>query len=107
MSQTKTCYYEIMELPKSATTEEIKKAYKKLAIKWHPDKNPDNKEAATEKFRDISEAYEILSDEEKRKKYDLYGHDGPKVSSGFKYSDANDLFKSFFSSYNFGTGADS
>ena len=73
---TKQDYYTTLDVPKTATLDEIKKAYKKLAVKWHPDKNPDNKDEAPEKFRTIAEAYEILSDEEKRKKYDLYGFDG-------------------------------
>ena len=59
---TKQDYYTTLEVSKTATLDEIKKAYKKLAVKWHPDKNPDNKDQATEKFRTIAEAYEILSD---------------------------------------------
>ena len=55
---------------------EIKKAYRKLALKWHPDKNPDNKEAAEEKFKQIAEAYDVLSHKEKRDIYDKYGHKG-------------------------------
>ncbi|XP_056642479.1 dnaJ homolog subfamily B member 6 isoform X1 [Diorhabda carinulata] len=63
-------YYRVLEVLKTATTAEIKKAYRKLALKWHPDKNPDNLEEATKKFKEISEAYEVLSDDTKRKIYD-------------------------------------
>jgi len=80
-------YYQILGVDKNATTEEIKKAYKKLAIKWHPDKNPDNVKVAEEKFKDIAEAYSVLSDPDKRKKYDLYGSadfdEGPDFGSNF------------------------
>ena len=55
-------YYEILELPKNATESDIKKAYRKLALKWHPDKNPDNLQDAEIRFKEISEAYEVLSD---------------------------------------------
>ncbi|SHK95616.1 curved DNA-binding protein [Chitinophaga jiangningensis] len=65
-------YYKILGVEKSATADQIKKAYRKLAVKYHPDKNPDNK-AAEDKFKEINEAYEVLSDEEKRKKYDQFG----------------------------------
>ncbi len=65
-------YYSILGVNKKATDEEIKKAFRKLAVKYHPDKNPDNKEAE-EKFKEINEAYEVLSDGEKRNKYDKYG----------------------------------
>lgn len=65
-------YYKILGVEKSATGEQIKKAYRKLAVKYHPDKNPHNK-AAEEKFKEINEAYEVLSDEDKRKKYDQFG----------------------------------
>jgi molecular chaperone DnaJ len=70
---TKRDYYEILGVSKSATQEEIKKAYRKVAIQFHPDKNPGNKEAE-EKFKEAAEAYEILSDSEKRAHYDRYGH---------------------------------
>ncbi|SEW26563.1 DnaJ C-terminal domain-containing protein [Chitinophaga arvensicola] len=65
-------YYKILGVEKTATAEQIKKAYRKLAVKYHPDKNPDNK-AAEDKFKEINEAYEVLSDADKRKKYDQFG----------------------------------
>ena len=67
---SKKDYYEVLGVKKEATADEIRKAYKKLAIKWHPDKNPDNKEEAENKFKEISEAYSVLSGPEKRKEYD-------------------------------------
>ncbi|MGV8059375.1 MAG: DnaJ C-terminal domain-containing protein [Smithellaceae bacterium] len=66
-------YYQILGVDKKATADEIKKAYRKLAVKWHPDKNPNNKAASEEKFKKISEAYAVLSDLEKRKQYDNFG----------------------------------
>ncbi|MBU2915991.1 MULTISPECIES: molecular chaperone DnaJ [Reichenbachiella] len=74
-------FYEILGLSKSATPEEIKKAYRKMAIKYHPDKNPDDKEAE-EKFKEAAEAYEILSDANKKQRYDQYGHAGMGGASG-------------------------
>ena len=73
-------YYEVLGVSKDADAKEIKKAYRKLAMKYHPDKNPGDK-AAEEKFKEINEAYEVLSDEEKRSTYDRFGHDGLKWSS--------------------------
>jgi len=70
---TKRDYYEILGVSKTATPEEVKKAYRKVAIQFHPDKNPDNKEAE-EKFKEAAEAYEVLSDADKRAKYDRFGH---------------------------------
>lgn len=76
-------YYEVLGVSKTATPEEIKKAYRKLAIKYHPDKNPGDK-AAEEKFKEAAEAYEVLSNEEKRQKYDQFGHSmGPQGFEGF------------------------
>ncbi|CAI5472964.1 unnamed protein product [Closterium sp. Yama58-4] len=71
-------YYGLLSVPKTATDDDLKKAYRKLAMKWHPDKNPDNKKAAEAKFKQISEAYEVLSDPEKRQIYDRYGEEGLK-----------------------------
>lgn len=69
-------YYSTLELTKTATTTEVKQAYRRLALKWHPDKNLDRKEEAERKFKEINEAYEVLSDEKKRKLYDQYGKEG-------------------------------
>ncbi len=71
---TKKDYYEILGLKKSADEKEIKSAYRKLALRWHPDKNQDNKEEAEQKFKEINEAYQILSDPKKRAQYDQFGH---------------------------------
>ena len=75
-------YYEILGVPKSASDDEIKKAYRKLAVKYHPDKNPGDKEAEA-KFKEISEAYEVLSDKQKRARYDQFGHAGVGGAGGF------------------------
>lgn len=79
-----------------------------MAIKWHPDKHKSDKELAKEKFREIAEAYEVLSDEKKRKDYDLYGFDGPKVGGfhHFDFSDADSIFKNFFRSSGFDDAED-
>ncbi|RZF48766.1 hypothetical protein LSTR_LSTR012743 [Laodelphax striatellus] len=69
-------YYRVLDVSKQASTEDIKKAYRKLALKWHPDKNPDNPDESNKKFKEISEAYEVLSDEKKRRVYDQYGKEG-------------------------------
>ncbi len=66
-------YYQVLGVDKKASADEIKKAYRKLAVKWHPDKNPNNKKASEEKFKKISEAYAVLSDEKKRQEYDTFG----------------------------------
>ncbi|KRK00227.1 uncharacterized protein Dyak_GE14089, isoform E [Drosophila yakuba] len=63
-------YYKVLDVARSATDSEVKKAYRKLALKWHPDKNPDNLEEANKRFRELSEAYEVLSDARKRRIYD-------------------------------------
>jgi DnaJ-class molecular chaperone len=73
-------YYSILGVPKSAAEKDIKSAYRKLARKWHPDQNPDNQRAAEEKFKDIQEAYEVLGDPEKRKKYDFLGSDWQRAA---------------------------
>ncbi|MBQ8100695.1 MAG: molecular chaperone DnaJ [Paludibacteraceae bacterium] len=75
-------YYEVLEVPKTATAEEIKKAYRKKAIQYHPDKNPGNKEAE-EKFKEAAEAYEVLSDPQKRQRYDQFGFAGVGGAGGY------------------------
>ena len=112
-------YYEVLGVDKNATDEELKKAFRKLAKKYHPDANPDNKEEAERKFKEVNEAYETLSDKQKRQMYDRFGFDGPQGygggqgggyysygGSGFGFddifggfsdaSDLGDIFSSFF-----------
>ena len=75
-------YYEVLGVGKDASADEIKHAYKKLAIKYHPDKNPGDK-AAEEKFKEAAEAYEVLSDPQKRQRYDQFGMAGMQGAGGF------------------------
>jgi len=91
--QPKKDYYAILEINKNASVDEIKKSYRKLAVKWHPDKNPDNLEEAEKKFKEIVEAYGILSDPQKKNQYDNFGMcdgDAPDFSQGFP--DLSELF---------------
>ena len=96
MAKTKRDYYEILGLARTASADEIKKAYRTLALKYHPDRNPDNKESE-EKFKEASEAYEILSDAQKRQKYDQYGHAGMNMGGGPSGAgmDMDDIFENF------------
>lgn len=101
---SKRDYYEILGVSKTASADEIKKAYRKLAFKHHPDKNPGKEKEAEEKFKEISEAYEVLSDSQKRAKYDQFGHEGLKSefgAGGFNwqnfthFEDLQDIFGGF------------
>ncbi len=88
-------YYEVLGVAKTASDDEIKKAYRKLAMQYHPDRNPDNKEAE-EKFKEAAEAYEVLSDKEKRSKYDRFGHNGLRGGQDFHdFSNFQDIFSHF------------
>ncbi|MGD9342772.1 MAG: DnaJ domain-containing protein, partial [Desulfuromonadales bacterium] len=78
-------YYEVLEVNRNASETEIKKAYRKLALKCHPDKNPGDKEAE-ERFKELTEAYAVLSDGQKRALYDQYGHAGIDQQGGFGFS---------------------
>lgn len=105
-------YYEVLDVSKTATAEEIKKAYRKKAIQYHPDKNPDSKEAE-EKFKEAAEAYEVLSDENKRAQYDRFGHSAPggfggHSGGGFSmddiFSQFGDIFGGGFGGFGGGRG---
>jgi len=93
---SKRDYYEVLGVSKGAGKDELKKAYRKLAIQYHPDKNPDNKEAE-EKFKEAAEAYEVLSDDQKRARYDQFGHQGVGGAGGFGGGSMNmdDIFSHF------------
>ncbi len=109
---TKRDYYEVLGVEKTATADELKKAYRKVAMKYHPDRNPENPDEAEAMFKEASEAYEVLSDEQKRSRYDQFGHEGVKSTfgaGGFNWSDFHhasdieDIFGDFFSAF-FGGG---
>ncbi len=92
---SKRDYYEVLGVGKNATADEIKKAYRKLAMQYHPDRNPGNKEAE-EKFKEAAEAYEVLNNDDKRSKYDKFGHNGLKGGQDFHgFNNVNDIFSHF------------
>ncbi|MEO6940597.1 MAG: molecular chaperone DnaJ [Candidatus Kapaibacterium sp.] len=87
-------YYEILTVEKSASVEEVKKAYRKLALQYHPDRNPDDA-SAEDKFKEATEAYEVLSDQTKRARYDQFGHQGVRQNDFGHYQNSNDIFSHF------------
>ncbi|XP_006035442.1 dnaJ homolog subfamily B member 2 [Alligator sinensis] len=102
-------YYELLGIPRSASADDIKKAYRRAALRWHPDKNPEEKDFAERRFKEIAEAYEVLSDQQKRDVYDRYGKEGlmgagaggPQADVGvpefpFTFRSAYDVFREFF-----------
>ncbi|CAK6447847.1 unnamed protein product [Pipistrellus nathusii] len=103
-------YYDVLGVQSSASPEDIKKAYRKLALRWHPDKNPNNKEEAEKKFKQVSQAYEVLSDSKKRSLYDRAGCDScgagggggastpynSPFDSGYTFRNPEDIFREFF-----------
>ncbi|MDE5575571.1 MAG: DnaJ domain-containing protein, partial [Bacteroidales bacterium] len=108
-------YYEVLGVAKGASADEIKKAYRKLALKYHPDRNPGDK-AAEEKFKEAAEAYGVLSDPEKKQRYDQFGHAGMGGAGGFGgmggmsmediFSQFGDIFSGFgFSGFGGGRSA--
>ncbi|MDP7035700.1 MAG: molecular chaperone DnaJ [Planctomycetota bacterium] len=99
---SKTDYYELLGVSREASQGDIKKAYRKAALRYHPDKNPDNVEAE-KMFRDVSEAYEVLQDDEKRQLYDRYGHAGLEGQS-IGFGNAGDIFDVFGDLFGFGGG---
>ena len=107
MAENKRDYYEVLGVSKSATDDELKKAYRKLAKQNHPDLNPGDKEAEA-RFKEINEAYEVLSDKDKRAKYDQFGfagvdpNFGAGAGGGFGGFDMGDIFGSFFGGSGFG-----
>jgi molecular chaperone DnaJ len=93
---SKRDYYEVLNVSRSATADEIKKAYRKVAMQYHPDRNPGDK-AAEEKFKEAAEAYEVLSDTDKRAQYDRFGHAGMRGNGGGggHYTNMDDIFSQF------------
>jgi len=100
MIMAKRDYYEVLGVDKKASADEIKRAYRRMAMKYHPDKNPDNKEAE-EKFKECAEAYEVLSDPQKRQRYDQFGHEGLRGMgvrdySHMRWQDIGSMFEDIF-----------
>lgn len=104
---SKRDYYEVLGVSKNASNDELKKAYRKLAMKYHPDKNPGDK-AAEENFKEAAEAYEVLSNADKKAKYDRFGHSGLRGGQDFhSYQNVNDIFSHFSDIFGGGFGGGS
>ena len=90
-------YYEVLGVSKSASADEIKKAYRRLAMKYHPDRNKDDPETTAKQFKEAKEAYEVLKDDDKRSTYDRYGEAGIKGQHG--YTDVSDALRDFMRNF--------
>jgi molecular chaperone DnaJ len=99
-------FYEVLGVSRTASQDEIKKAYRQMAMKYHPDRNQGSKEAE-EKFKEAAEAYEVLSDQEKRQRYDQFGHEGLRGTNYHDFSNANDIFSAFNDIFSGGFGGGS
>ncbi len=94
LNMGKEDYYKVLEVGRSASPDEIKRIYRKKALKYHPDKNPGDK-LAEEKFKEAAEAYEVLSDPEKRRRYDQFGHEGLRGTEARGFGNFEDIFDAF------------
>lgn len=100
---SKRDYYEILGVSRNASADEIKKAYRQMAMKYHPDRNPNNKESE-EIFKESAEAYEVLSDPDKRARFDRYGHEGLRAQDFSPFTNVNDIFSHFGDIFGFSSG---
>src|SRR5579859_4733185 len=95
VASTKRDYYEVLGVSRTASVEEIKRSYRRLAMKYHPDRNHQNKSETEVAFKECAEAYEVLSDPEKRRRYDQFGHAGVSGGHDFSHMDVGDIFSMF------------
>ena len=102
---SKRDYYDVLEVSRNATGDEIRNAYRKLALNHHPDRNPGNEESE-KLFREAAEAYEVLSDGDKKQRYDRYGHEGLSGSGVQDFGNINDIFDAFGDIFGGGGGGD-
>jgi molecular chaperone DnaJ len=105
VASTKRDYYEVLGVSRTASVEEIKRSYRRLAMKYHPDRNHQNKGEAEVAFKECAEAYEVLSDDEKRRRYDQFGHAGVGGGHDFSHMDVGDIFSMFDDMFGAGFGA--
>jgi molecular chaperone DnaJ len=99
---TKRDYYEVLGVAKTATVDEVKSAYRKLALKYHPDRNPNDPDAES-KFKEAAEAFEVIGDADKRSRYDRYGHAGLDGTGFHEFTNVNDIFEAFGDLFGFGS----
>ena len=104
MATTKRDYYEVLGIARTASADEIKRSYRRLAMKYHPDRADGNKAEAEVLFKECAEAYEVLSDDDKRRRYDQYGHQGVRGQHDFSHMDVSDIFSMFDDIFGGGRG---